>query len=144
MFYIKCLSPFLYKILSFTLAYKNKLSIMKKTILLFVCMLLTFCGFAKTANSRDIHLRARDADQEALRSILPVRAILDGNIIQIEFFDSPENAIVTITDADGVDIVTGTYSSPGLVRLRVSQVSNEYAIEIAYGEVYLYGNFIIE
>lgn len=117
---------------------------MKKVIILFVCMFVTFSGFSKTSNSRDIHLRARDADQEALRSILPVRATLDENTIQIEFFDSPENVVVKITDATGKEILTSAYSSPRLVQLQVNQDVNDYVMEIIYDETCLYGEFVIE
>lgn len=116
---------------------------MKKVIILFACMLVAFSGFSKVSNSRDIELHAEHANDEALRSILPVRALLDGNTIQIEFFGSFESVVVKITDATGKEVLTSAYSSPQLVQLQVNQGANDYTIEISYGETSLYGDFTI-
>jgi hypothetical protein len=116
---------------------------MEKTIILFFCMLVAFSGFSKTTNSRDIHLHARNSDQEALRSILPIKAVLDGNTIQIEFFNSPENVVVKIKEATGKEVFTYIYSSPRLVQIPINQGPDDYVVEVIYGETCLYGNFTI-
>lgn len=106
-------------------------------------MLVAFTGFSKVNNSKEIAFHARHENEEALRSILPIRAILDGNTIQVEFFDSPESVFVKILDASGKAVVTEYCSSPQLLQLQVNQ-GNDYVIEIVYGEVCLYGNFSID
>lgn len=118
---------------------------MKKVIVLFVCMLVAFSGFAKTAmTSRDIRLHARNSDQEALRSVLPVRAVLDETTIRLEFFDSPESAVVVITNEEGQKVLTNAYSFPQLVLLQTDKSPGTYEIEIVYGDKCFSGSFIIE
>lgn len=118
--------------------------VMKKTIILFACMLVALTCFSKVTDSRDIALHAGHENEEALRSILPVRAVIDGNILQLEFLDSPENVVVKISDKAGKEIITSAYSFPQLVKLYVNQGANDYTIEIIYGETCLYGDFTIE
>ena len=109
---------------------------MRKTLFLFLCVLVGFSAFSKTADSRDIELRARQSDQEALRSILPVRAWQEENTIWVEFFNSPESATITVKKSGGNEVFSKTFSSP--------ELSGEYVVEITYGDIILSGEFIIE
>lgn len=117
---------------------------MKKAIILFVSMFFVFFTFAKTQTSRDIHLRAKQAGQEALRSVLPVRAYLDRNTILVEFFESQENVVITIKDTSDKTVITETYDSPELVRLQLTPLSGEYLVEITYDNTCLTGEFTLE
>lgn len=117
---------------------------MRKTLFLFLCMIVGFSAFSKTTDSREIELRARQADQEALRSMLPVRACLEENTVVVEFFNAPENVIITIKDAEGSEVITETYSSPELIQLPLTQHAGEYVVEITYGNTTLSGKFSIE
>lgn len=117
---------------------------MRKTLFLLLCMLVSFSIFSKTTDSRDIELRARQSGQEALRSILPVRAWLEGNSIWVEFLSLPGCAVVTIKGKDGSDVITKIYESPKLIQLPSIQQYGEYILEITYGDTILSGYFIIE
>lgn len=79
---------------------------MRKTLFLLLCMLVGFGAFSKTTDSREIDLRAKQSDQEALRSILPVRASLDGNTLLVEFFNSPQEVTVKISNLENQEVVT--------------------------------------
>lgn len=117
---------------------------MRKTLFLLVCMLVAFSTFSKTTTSRDIDLRARHADDRPLRSIIPVRAVLDEDIISVEFLDSPKDAVIRITDADGNEILSKAYTYPQLVQLPINQKVSIYTIEITLGEICFSGYFCIE
>ena len=117
---------------------------MRKTLFLFLCVLVGFSAFSKTADSRDIELRARQSDQEALRSVLPVRAWQEENTIWVEFFNSPESATITVKKSGGNEVFSKTFSSPELIQLPLTQLSGEYVVEITYGDIILSGEFIIE
>lgn len=117
---------------------------MKKTIILFLSLLVAFSAFSKIMDSRDIHLKARKADKDILRSVIPVRSSLEGNTIVINFFNSPENVTVTVTDAEGNEILSEIYSSPQLVKLEAIQMPGSYTLDIVYGDTSLYGDFVIE
>lgn len=117
---------------------------MRKAFFLFVCMLVALNTFSKTTTARDIELRARHADDEALRSIIPVRAMLDEDILSVEFWDSPKDAVIRITDADGNEILSKAYTYPELVQLPINQKVSIYTIEITLGEICFSGYFCIE
>lgn len=114
---------------------------MRRVIFLFVSMIVAICSFAKTADSKTIALHARHANDGALRSVLPVRAILDGNVIMIDFFESPEHVIVKIKDTDGVELILNEYASPEFIQLQLNQSINNYIIDIVFDDIYLSGNF---
>lgn len=117
---------------------------MKKTVILFLCMLVTFSAFSKIMDSRDIHLKARKADKDVLRSVIPVRSSLEGNTILINFFNAPRNVTVTVLDAEGNKVFIEAYSSPQIVKLQALYVSGSYTLEVAYEDTCLYGDFAIE
>lgn len=117
---------------------------MQKTLFLLLCMFVGFSAFSKTTDSREIDLRAKQSDQEALRSILPVRAWQEENTIWVEFFNSPESAIITVKKSGGNEVFSKTFSSPELIQLPLIQLSGEYVVEITYGDIILSGEFIIE
>ena len=110
---------------------------MRKTLFLFLCVLVGFSAFSKTADSRE-------SDQEALRSILPVRAWQEENTIWVEFFNSPESATITVKKSGGNEVFSKAFSSPELIQLPLIQLSGEYVVEITYGDIILSGEFIIE
>lgn len=117
---------------------------MKKTVILFLCMLVTFSAFSKMMDSRHIELQAKQAGSEALRSVIPVSALLEGNVILLKFLNSPEHVTVTVMDAEGNEISAETYSSPQSVKLQEIQTSGGYRLEIVYDDVCLCGDFMIE
>lgn len=117
---------------------------MKKTVILFFCMLVTFSAFSKVMDSRHIELQAKQAGSEALRSVIPISALLEGNTILLNFLNSPENVTVTVTDVEGNEIFVETYSSPLSAKFQVTRIPGNYTLEIVYGDICLYGNFIIE
>lgn len=117
---------------------------MRKILFLLLCVLVGFSAFSKTTDSRKIDLRAKQSDQEALRCVLPVRASVDGNTIWVEFFNSPESAIITVKKSDGNEVSSETFSSPELIQLPLTLLSGEYVVEITYGDNCLSGEFIVE
>lgn len=117
---------------------------MKRTLFLFICTLISLSVFSKTTDSKDIHLQARNANKEALRSIVPVRAQLDGCSVVIEFFNSPEDVTIEISDADNQEIETGIYASPELIRLPIPKTSGNYCLDIICNDTHFYGEFFVE
>ena len=117
---------------------------MKKTVILFFCMLVTFSVYSKIMDSRHIELQAKQAGSEALRSVIPVSALLESNVILLNFLNSPENVTVTVMDAEGNEILAEVYSSPQSVKLHEIKASGVYKLEVVYGDVCLYGDFVIE
>lgn len=117
---------------------------MKKRVILFLCMLVSFSAFSKIMDSKHIRLEASRAGAGALRSVIPVSALLEGNTILLNFLNSPENATVTVTDADGYKILEEAYSLPQIVKLQVIHKQGNYTLEIVYEDTCLYGEFTIE
>lgn len=117
---------------------------MKKTVILFFCMLVTFSAYSKIMDSRHIELQAKQAGSEALRSVIPVSALLERNVIMLNFLNSPENVTVTVMDAEGNEILAEIYSSPQSVKLHEIKLPGVYKLEVVYGDVCLYGDFVIE
>ena len=135
---------FIKKMCYFVIWKTNKNSIMKKTVILFFCMLVTFSVYSKIMDSRHIELQAKQAGSEALRSVIPVSALLERNVILLNFLNSPENVTVTVMDAEGNEILAEVYSSPQSVKLHEIKASGVYKLEVVYGDVCLYGDFVIE
>lgn len=117
---------------------------MRKTLFLLLCMLVGFGAFSKTTDSREIDLRAKQSDQEALRSILPVRASLDGNTLLVEFFNSPQEVTVKISNLENQEVVTEVYTFPKLIRLPITEKSGNYSLDIIYKDTHFSGEFFIE
>lgn len=117
---------------------------MKRTVILFLCMLVAFSAFSRVLDSRHIKLQAIRSNTHILRSVNPVSATLDENVISLDFKNSPENVTVRVTDVEGKEIIVEDYTSPQLVKLQAIKTSGNYTIEIVYGETILYGDFVIE
>lgn len=117
---------------------------MKRTIILLWCMLIAFSAFSKVLDTRDIYLKAKKANNGALRTITPVKAFLEGNTVFIKFLDSPDNVIITMKDSQGSEIATEVYKSPQFIQFQTLQLSGSYTLEITYADTCLYGDFVIE
>lgn len=117
---------------------------MKRTAILFLCMFIGFSAFSKVMDSKHIRLEAGRANSGALRSVIPVSALLEENVILLNFLNSPENVTVTVTDAEGNEILSEIYNSPQLVKLEAIQMPGSYTLDIVYGDTSLYGDFVIE
>lgn len=117
---------------------------MRRAIFLFVSMIVAICSFAKTTDSKTIALHARHANDGALRSIQPVNAILDGNIVRIDFFNSFENVKISITDMSGNVVNTAICRYPDVIQFEIEQKEDSYILEITFSNVKLSGTFIID
>lgn len=83
---------------------------------------------AKVMDTRDIELRTK-ANNEDLRSLLPVRAWLDNRIVYVSFLGLPEKINISIFDEEG-----------NLIEMYNSQLSQMVSISLE-GK---YGRFQIE
>lgn len=117
---------------------------MRKTFFLLLCVLVGFSAFSKATDSREIDLRAKQSDQEALRCILPVRASLDGNTLLVEFFSSPQEVTVKISSLENQEVITEVYIAPELIRMPITGKSGNYSLDIIYEDTHLSGEFLIE
>ena len=119
---------------------------LKKLILIFIYVLLATwtlpdLTFAKIMDSREIEIRAKEKKNDP-RSLLPVRAWVDEQVVCVSFMEAIEVATVIVTDTKNGEVTTNIYSSPKIVSVPLS--SGMYEIEISYGSKSFVGNFEIE
>lgn len=100
-------------------------------------------SFAKAANSKEIELRAETGDRPTRRSVLPVQARFDGTAVFISFYDTPATVSITITDANGEEVLNEMYLSPEGARFDIANGSGSYVIEISYPDITYYGSFTL-
>ncbi|MCD7849947.1 MAG: DUF3244 domain-containing protein [Parabacteroides sp.] len=115
----------------------------KRLILILAYVVLSTWGVsdfvsAKIMNSRDIEIRAKEK-KNIPRSILPVRAWVDGKTVCVTFFDLPNTATVRITNMENGEVLTKTYQSPETVSILL--LNGEYEIQITYGQDSFIGYF---
>lgn len=120
---------------------------LKKLILIFVYVLLSTCVmpdlvFAKVMDSRDIKIRAK-TETNIPRSILPVRAYVDGQTVYVSFYELPEEATVTVVASQSGLAIKKVYQSPQAISISVEEVG-EFQIEISYGPKAFIGDFVLE
>lgn len=92
---------------------------------------------SKCTITRDIDLKSQKIPVK--RSVLPVSAWIDEDIVHVSFLDSPQFATITIKDQNGIVLTKEIYSFPSQVQLLISDLDAVSVIEIEYGEVSVYG-----
>lgn len=117
---------------------------LKKLILIFIYVLLATwtlpdLTFAKIMDSREIEIRAKEKKNDP-RSLFPVRAWIDGQMIFVSFWDLPSTATVIITNVESGESVTKSYVSPQTVSVFLKD-KGKYKIEINYDSEIFEGNF---
>lgn len=98
---------------------------------------------AKTADSKSIEMRAREMD-ESRRSVLPVRAWLEGTDVYVTFLNSPQEVFITVFDSAGTVVEENVCQSPQTIQMHILEGKGNYRIEISYSEVYLSGEFSLD
>ena len=119
---------------------------LKKLVLIFIYVLLATwtlpdLAFAKIMDSREIEIRAKE-EKNNPRSLFPVRAWVDEQVVCVSFMEAAEVATVIVTNTKNGEIITHIYSSPEIVSVPLS--GGMYEIEISYGSKSFAGNFEIE
>lgn len=119
---------------------------LKNLVLIFIYVLLATwtlpdLAFAKIMDSREIEIRAKE-EKNIPRSIFPVRAWVDEQVVCVSFIEAVEAATVIVTNTKNGEVITNVYSSPKIVSVPLSD--GMYEIEICYGSKSFVGNFEIE
>ena len=118
---------------------------LKKLILIFIYVLLATwtlpdLTFAKIMDSREIEIRAKEKKNDP-RSLLPMRAWVDGQMIYVSFWDLPSTATVIITNVESGESITKSFLSPETVSVPINNENGTYEIQISYEEKVFTGEY---
>lgn len=118
---------------------------LKKLILIFIYVLLATwtlpdLTFAKIMDSREIEIRAKEKKNDP-RSLFPVRAWVDGQMIYVSFWDLPSTATVIITNVESGESITKSFLSPETVSVPINNENGTYEIQISYEEKVFTGEY---
>lgn len=113
------------------------------SILMTGFVLLSVTVYGRTMDSRDIRLKAADS-QKTARSVVPVRASIDGTTVSVSFYSSFSEATISIIDSTGAVVEEQTYQSPQSVQIPIEAEKGDYKIVIVYLDKTLSGDFSIE
>lgn len=120
---------------------KNAERLIFTFVLCIMCVIPTLV-LARTMDSRDIEMRAKKGEGSELRSIIPVRAWVDGKTVYVSFLENPEVAQITIVSKDSSFLIEEVYSSPQTISIPLES-SGTFQIEIDYEEKAFVGNFVL-
>lgn len=98
---------------------------------------------AKVMDTRNIELRTESDTDNELRSLLPVRAWIDGNTVYVSFLGSPAHTDISITSVKGGMCQIEAYSFPKVVTIPVTG-TGMFKIEISYDNNLFVGNFKLD
>jgi len=112
---------------------------MKKVFMLLVLLCCTLSGFAEKT---PIQIEVLKRPQGRSEVQLPTASI-DGQVLTISFVSST-NFEVSVVDASGTVLYTGTYSAQGAVITLPNLSDGEYELEIEDATHIYSGEFVIE
>lgn len=99
---------------------------------------------AKAATTKEIELRAKEANQPTRRSVFPVHAWIENTNVRISFIDPPLEVSIKITNADGEVVEEMMANLPQYVQIPMYGYIGAYTIEISYGNTIFFGLFKCE